>query len=321
MVGADSYHERCIVEQLQDWINTPCTNTTDSPERSHWRDFPERQSCCNDFGDGDREGQNGNGVSQYEFPYNPAVFTQCLQAYVASFSTPEAAETYLRAPTGVYFDAKTGSVKALKVNFDTLLPFSMRFQPANRFFTEVDSWFESMLQKAPLGTGLDQGFFVSNLWTFSVYKALIQGATLSTFVSLAIAAAVLVIMTQDLRVSAFATACILMIVNAETGVLVLLEWELGPLESIIFSVAVGMSVDFVSHLSHAFVHCKGPQEGQAVSNGPRLRSRSLSLLFPAVPSTGTNDEVKVELAGNGGDVNKKSGDAVNPIHGIQGTKR
>ena len=47
-------------------------------------------------------------------------------------------------------------------------------------------------------------------------------------------------MTQNLRVSIIATITIVVIVYAETGVLVLLDWQLGPIESIIFSVAVGM---------------------------------------------------------------------------------
>ena len=62
------------------------------------------------------------------------------------------------------------------------------------------------------------------------------------------AGGVLLIMTQNLRVSIIATITIVVIVYAETGVLVLLKWQLGPIESIIFSVAVGMSVDFVAHL-------------------------------------------------------------------------
>lgn len=57
---------------------------------------------------------------------------------------------------------------------------------------------------------------------------------------------------QDIRLAVGAGCVIVLVVSASTGVLVMLGWTLGPIESIIFSVAVGLSVDFAAHLSHAF---------------------------------------------------------------------
>ena len=64
---------------------------------------------------------------------------------------------------------------------------STRYQPALTFFDDVEEWFKKHKARAPRGTGLGDGFFVSNLWSFSVFQALIEGATLSTFVSLLMA--------------------------------------------------------------------------------------------------------------------------------------
>ena len=60
---------------------------------------------------------------------------------------------------------------------------------------------------------------------FQILKCSAPGATLSTFVSLLMAGGVLLVMTQDLRVSIIATITIVVIVYAETGVLGALSWN------------------------------------------------------------------------------------------------
>ena len=66
---------------------------------------------------------------------------------------------------------------------------------------------------------------------------------------------------------------------SDMNILSLFGWTLGPIESVIFSVAVGMSVDFVSHLSHAYIHAKPPNRGWTEGQQRAWRvSEALSLM-------------------------------------------
>eukprot|EP01083_Nonionella_stella_P149835 476462_1 len=65
----------------------------------------------------------------------------------------------------------------------------------------------------------------------------------------------LVLSTQNLIISLYATSAIVGIVACEVALMVLQGWELGISESISVVMIVGFSVDYVVHLGNAYIEC------------------------------------------------------------------
>ena len=60
-------------------------------------------------------------------------------------------------------------------------------------------------------------------------------------------------MTRRLAAAVIAAISITSVVLCVVGIIVLLGWELNVIESVVFSCAVGLSCDFATHLTHAYV--------------------------------------------------------------------
>merc|ERR1712008_394226 len=73
-----------------------------------------------------------------------------------------------------------------------------------------------------------------------------------------------------------------------TAMLVGFGWSLGFLESICFSILIGVSVDFVIHFNHAYVHHKGdvPRKDRSkyamVTMGPSILATAGTTFFSAI---------------------------------------
>lgn len=63
---------------------------------------------------------------------------------------------------------------------------------------------------------------------------------------------VVLITTLDVLLSFYSIITIFFILSVTMGILVLAGWELNIVESILFSVAAGLSVDFTLHYSVAY---------------------------------------------------------------------
>ncbi|KAJ9447040.1 Protein dispatched [Diplonema papillatum] len=71
--------------------------------------------------------------------------------------------------------------------------------------------------------------------------------------SIGLAGIVLLLATQNLLMSLYATLMITMIVISTMGTTVLMGWKLGVLESIGFVMVPGLSVDFVAHFADSYI--------------------------------------------------------------------
>ena len=59
---------------------------------------------------------------------------------------------------------------------------------------------------------------------------------------------VLIVVTQNIIVAIYTTLTVLLIMMCVAGILVLMGWEQGIMESIIISCGIGMACDFAAHL-------------------------------------------------------------------------
>jgi len=96
-------------------------------------------------------------------------------------------------------------------------------------------------------TDLEQKFIFMNN-----QKIYVKTAYQSAIVGVVIAFAVLLLATRVVHIALFATLSIVSVLVSVVGMMVMLGWQLGSIESILIAVIAGFSVDYVVHLAHSY---------------------------------------------------------------------
>ena len=152
--------------------------------------------------------------------------------------------------TGLLFDT-LGNVKGFRIVIITNQEFSTNFTAMDTFWKKVSSWVDTEMAKAP--TGLQNGWAGS--WGLDFYAlqiGLSDGTYSSLGISVAVSFTVMLLTTLNIFISIYAIITIIGIIAITIGSLVLAGWQLNILESIVMSVAVGLSIDFTMHYGVAY---------------------------------------------------------------------
>ena len=152
--------------------------------------------------------------------------------------------------TGLLFDAM-GNVKGYHMLINTNQPFSTNFTSMDGFWKKVTSWVDSKMADAP--PGLRKGW--AGCWGLDFYAlqiGLSDGTYSSLGISVAVSFTVMLLTTLNIFISIYAIVTIIGIIAITIGSLVLAGWQLNILESIVMSVAVGLSIDFTMHYGVAY---------------------------------------------------------------------
>ena len=91
-----------------------------------------------------------------------------------------------------------------------------------------------------------------NLDFFALQIGLSEGTFSSLGISVAVSFTVMLLTTLNILISIYAIITIIGIISITIGCLVLAGWQLNILESIVVSVAVGLSIDFTMHYGVAY---------------------------------------------------------------------
>ncbi len=130
------------------------------------------------------------------------------------------------------------------------------------FWKKVSSWVDTEMSKAP--PGMLNGW--AGCWGIDLY-ALQIGLSDGTYSSLGISVAVsftaMLLTTLNIFISIYAIITIIGIIAITIGSLVLAGWQLNIFESIVMSVAVGLSIDFTMHYSVAYSSRQKPERQQS----------------------------------------------------------
>jgi predicted RND superfamily exporter protein len=84
-------------------------------------------------------------------------------------------------------------------------------------------------------------------------QALVDNAISGMMISFAVAFVVLLLSTMNFLISIYASVVIMNIVISVLAMVYLLGWALGVIESIASIIVIGFSVDYVVHLSNAYL--------------------------------------------------------------------
>ena len=151
---------------------------------------------------------------------------------------------------GLWFD-NAGTLKIIDMSGDTNEKFTYTYTTTEAFYNRLMAFFDA---KAPVPASLPNGFATGSFHFFALQQAIAEGAVESAMLSTILAVVVLLVMTRRLFSSLFAAVMIACIVSSVTGIFVLQGWELNVIESVVFSLSVGLACDFVAHLAHSYNH-------------------------------------------------------------------
>ena len=172
----------------------------------------------------------------------------------------------------------------------TVLTYIDREQGGLSMKPSYDTWQEWMDRvNAFAPTSLGDGFQASSQWSrMRVELAFISGTIKSIAISVVTVALTILLFTHNLWLMMYTIICIMMIVVCLLGLFVIFGFSLGAMEAISVPLVVGLSVDYMLHLAHAYNHAgeidKSDPTHQPVSDRIARMKSALLTIGPSVVS-------------------------------------
>lgn len=206
----------CFIEHFIHFMSMPCTKT----------EFV----CC-----------------RKTFPYQERIFNACIKKFIPQLMNQNVYEIDKYTP-GLKFQG--GKISALVVQFSSNLSYTYNYEIMDAFFTGLNKWVQEQMFTAP--SEMRNGWFTSELKFFSIQKSLVEGLPVAFGISILVATAVTFFTTLNVLISLYSMVTIAFTMLALVACIVLMNWELNVLESVVITVAVGLSIDFTLHYGVAY---------------------------------------------------------------------
>ena len=94
------------------------------------------------------------------------------------------------------------------------------------------------------------------------------------------------IATRDIILTFMAIFCISFIIACVVAIMVLKGWELGIVESIGIVIAIGLSVDYVVHLSADYIHSQ--EKGRSKRMQQAYKNMGISIVSGTITTMGSS---------------------------------
>ncbi|XP_072043683.1 protein dispatched homolog 1-like [Amphiura filiformis] len=211
------FYGECLINPLKLFMSRDCEGGSLSP-------------CCNES----------------TFPYSASTFDTCLKQ----------CHTHGSCQSGLplYDTENDFKLRAFGIFFSCTTFRSFNFGIMQNYWRDVNGWMQTKFATAP--ESLSSVFFTAEsgdqLWFFDLQLNLASGTQISLGVTLAIATGILIVTILNIVLALYAILSVAFVVLVTMGSLVLLGWELNIFESVIFTLAVGLSVDFTIHYGVAY---------------------------------------------------------------------
>ena len=181
------------------------------------------------------------------FPYSRATFHTCL---------PSAMDLLYRTPTytisrdgpGVLFWRENSTVATLVVQHNTNYSLSNSYSATKRTLQSLQKWLDSVAKDAPAGLK-SLWYITDHLELFALQDSLISGTYSSVMLALLLAFLAFILATGNIVLTFLATVTTSAIIVSTLSTLIYwFNWEINVVESVVFSMAIGISVDLPLHL-------------------------------------------------------------------------
>ena len=171
----------------------------------------------------------------------------------------------------------------MSVQFATNVLWTAPTEDLEKVWQTWENYFAAKMATAP--AGLKNGFQTSEAWAWMDTVAQMRdGAYIAAGTTLAIAAVTTMISTQNVIITLYSLLCILTILVVTVAGVVSMGWNLGFLEGICLVILIGLSVDYVVHIGHAYAHAA---RHEGVSRRECARSALSVMGFPVLGSAFT----------------------------------
>lgn len=185
--------------------------------------------------------------NQTTFPFHKSNMLSCLSKYIPYLNkTPSV--SYNHQSPGPRFN--NGEISAFFVQFRSNLTYSLSYEEVHSFYLRVNQWVTEELLGAP--PEMRRGWFVSDFHFYDLQNSLAMGTPLALGVSLSVVAVVSFFTTLNVLVSIYALLAVGAAISVTLAALVLMNWELDVLESVVITIAIGLAVDLTLHYGVAF---------------------------------------------------------------------
>lgn len=193
---------------------------------------------------------------QHEADSKNDIYTSvCLNATqvpVAVDSFHKCFSAWARETGDVNVLTRNDTVTILYMPFKTQTGYKDRIEDIESEFWVIENWMDDKLKSAP--QGVNQGFFIgADFWFFDTYRAMTATAINSVAIALATSALVIFVSSRSAMLTLYSVLSILYVLTSTTATMVALGWTLGFMECICMAILIGISADFVTHFSNAYV--------------------------------------------------------------------
>ena len=187
------------------------------------------------------------GYSDATFPLEEEVFDKCFIEWCENNNKS-------KRDQGVFFD-RDGKLAVIHMFVPTTLKFSLKKAETEKFWSLVQDLERKWItgNDSLKGTGLNKGWAWTQLQVYDVQVAINQGVTSSLLLSFFIAIVTVYLTTMSVAITCTSGIAISCILGCTIAVLIKLGWYLSIGESIVFSLAVGLSIDFCVHYGWAVI--------------------------------------------------------------------
>lgn len=149
-----------------------------------------------------------------------------------------------------------GTVKIITLPFGARVSVNSHNKEIGSEWNLMEGWMNEELSNAP--SGVSNAYFTSMdfwLWdtSFHVYRTALDSGAFA----IAITAVVILITSRSISMTFFSAISVVYVLVSVTALMSTLGWTLGFLESICFTILIGLSADFVIHFTHAYSELPG----------------------------------------------------------------
>jgi len=183
--------------------------------------------------------------------------------------------------------SRDGIAKYMRVSFRNKGVFTDSYDILQEQWDAINDYLNASNEIAP--EGVNKAYFTGLTFHWhDTNGSIFQTAYGAAGIALAASAMIILFSSHSVVLTIFSTLTILYILVSVTAILVGLGWTLGFLESVCFSILIGVSVDFVIHFNHAYVHYKGdvPRKDRSkyamVTMGPSILATAGTTFFSAI---------------------------------------
>jgi predicted RND superfamily exporter protein len=183
--------------------------------------------------------------------------------------------------------SRNGEVQIIFFPFASRVRWDSPYDDLNDEWNMIEDWMDVLANTAPAGVA---NFYFSSedFWWYDTNGQMLSTAYGAAAIALAAAAAVILISSRSFVLTIFAIVTIGYVLTSVTATLVGFGWTLGFLESICFAILIGVSVDFVIHLCHAYSTMKGEHDrGERtkyalITMGPSILAAAFTTIAAAI---------------------------------------